>query len=565
MINIDIREHKKLGANFSAFVSFDYDNRIVEVLRGLPFKNYDKDTTTWEIPVTKVFSVIESLQDFEIKLFGELSELMPKPATLELPTGFEFKTKPFSYQVDGLQFGLEHECWFLGDMQGLGKSKQAIDIAVARKLAHNYNHCLIVCGVNTLKWNWVNEIHTHSNEDACILGQKVVKGKIKIGSSKDKFNDLNNISMGIGDYPYFLITNVESFRDDDFATIVSTLCKRGLINMCVADEMHKMKNPSSQQSKGFLKCLPECRIGMTGTPLMNSPLDLYVILKWLGYETHPFYAFKKYYCVMGGYGGYEIIGYRNMEQLTAQINEIMLRRLKSDVLDLPEKLYVDEYVDMLPKQSKLYAEVESGIKSELAMGELDITNPLSALIRLRQTTGYTGILSEVVKESAKLDRMIEIVENCISNNEKVIIFSNWTQITDIVQEKLKSINCNCLAITGNTNDSDRQSYVEAFQNDPKYQAIVGTIGAMGTGLTLTAATTIIFMDEPWSRALLDQAIDRAHRIGQKNNISIHTIMCKDTIDERIHEIIYKKGVMSDAIIDGKVIGNKMEVFNYLLS
>ena len=327
--------------------------------------------------------------------------------------------------------------------------------------------------------------------------------------------------------------------------------------------VHNCKNPTAQQTNGFLKCLPQCRIGMTGTPLMNSPLDLYVILKWLGFEKHTFSAFKKHYCVMGGFGGYEVVGYKNMSQLTAQINEIMLRRLKSEVLDLPDKTYVDEFVEMGSKQAALYKEVEVGIKTNLANGEINLVNPLSALIRLRQCTGYTGILSDKVFESAKLERMKDLVEECIANKQKCIIFSNWAAMTDIITEELTDMGFKGKSITGATKDEERQMIVENFQTDPNQNYIVGTIGAMGTGLTLTAATTVIFMDEPWNRALYDQAVDRAHRIGQKNNITIYNLLTKDTIDCRIHEIVYKKGTMSDAIIDGKGVMSR-EVFEYLL-
>ena len=136
-------------------------------------------------------------------------------------------------------------------------------------------------------------------------------------------------------------------------------------------------------------------------------------------------------------------------------------------------------------------------------------------------------------------------------------------MTDIIFEKLKKYNP--AIITGGTKDSERQNMVDKFQNDNSCSVIIGTVGAMGTGLTLTAGSTVIFVDEPWNRAWFDQAVDRAHRIGAKSNITIYSIMFKDTIDERIHNIIYKKGVMSDAIIDGKVVGNKTELLNYLLN
>lgn len=566
MILIDIRKSNKLkDSEYSAFIKFDYNSKIVEAIRELPFRYYNPDETEWEIPTNKVETLINKFKGFDIKIYGKLSIFEDKNTKINLPETFEFKTKPFSHQLEGVKYGLECDRWFLGDEQGLGKTKQVIDIAIARKLAYGYKHCLIVCGVNTLKWNWVNEIHTHSNEGAWILGQKWVKGKWKIGSTADKLDTLKALTdKNSPELPYFLITNVESFRDKNIADTIKNLCDKGIINMCAADEMHKMKNPAAQQTKGFLKCLPEVRIGMTGTPLMNSPMDLYVILKWLGYESHAFYSFKQHYCVMGGYGGYEIVGYKNMDQLTAQVREIMLRRLKSEVLDLPEKTYVDELVEMETKQAVMYKEVENGLKADYINGDIDLTNPLSALIRLRQTTGYPGILSDTITESAKLDRMEDIVEECVANNEKVIIFSNWTQMTEEIVNRIKP-KYDYAIITGETSDSSRQTMVDDFQNNSNCKVIVGTIGAMGTGLTLTAATTVIFVDEPWNKALFDQAVDRAHRIGQKNNITIYSIMCKDTIDERIHNIIYKKGAMSDAIIDGRVIGNKTEVFNYLLN
>ena len=566
MILIDIRKSNKLkDSEYSAFIKFDYNSKIVDAIRELPFRYYNPSETEWEVPTNKVEYLINKLKEFDIKICGKITIFEDKNTNIGLPEGFEFKTKPFSHQLEGVEYGLKYDRWFLGDEQGLGKTKQVIDIAVARKVMYGYRFCLIVCGVNTLKWNWVNEIHTHSKEDAYILGQRRKGTKIRIGSTKDKLEDLKLMYDRKEPHPYFIITNVESFRDKNIADTISDLCKKGIIGMCAADEMHKMKNPTAQQTKGFLKCLPYCRIGMTGTPLMNSPMDLYVILKWLGYESHAFYSFKQHYCVMGGYGGYEIVGYKNLDQLTAQVREIMLRRLKSEVLDLPEKIYVDDIVEMDGKQAVMYKEVEAGLKADYINGDIDLTNPLSALIRLRQTTGYPGILSDEITESAKLDRMEEIVENCISNDEKVIIFSNWTQMTDAICNKLKSSGHNVGVITGETPDSSRQEIVDVFQNSSDLSVLVGTIGAMGTGLTLTAATTVIFVDEPWNKALFDQAVDRAHRIGQKNNITIYSIMCKDTIDERIHNLIYKKGAMSDAIIDGKVVGNKNEVFDYLLN
>ena len=135
-------------------------------------------------------------------------------------------------------------------------------------------------------------------------------------------------------------------------------------------------------------------------------------------------------------------------------------------------------------------------------------------------------------------------------------------MTDIIKQKLKQYNP--AIITGETKDDERTAQQDKFMLDNTCKVIIGTIGAMGTGLTLTAGNTVIFLDEPWNKALFDQAVDRCHRIGTKSTVFIYSIMCKDTIDERIHELIYKKGKIAEAMLDnGKM--SKTELLNYLLS
>lgn len=562
MITIEIRKANRANGDYSMFVSFPYDTRIIDIIREFPTRYWCPDTKEWEVPALKIDELMDKLIDYPVDLIGQ--ELLVAEQ-VEAPKDFEFKTKPFNHQIVGFNYGLNHTRWLLGDEQGLGKTKQVIDIAVAKKLQYGYKHCLIVCGVNGLKWNWREEIKTHSNESSHILGQKIKKGKISIGSTQDKIHDLDTLLASPETIlDYFIITNVESLRNEEIVSKLSELCNNKIIGLIAADEVHKMKNPTSQQGKGFLKLCAENEIAMTGTPLMNTPLDLYIILKWLGYEKHSFYAFKNHHCIMGGYGGYEVVGYKNMAELQEQLDVLMLRRLKEDVLDLPEKTYIDEYVEMKGKQEQIYKEVTMEIKANI--DQISIApNPLAELIRMRQATGYTGILSSTIKESAKLDRMEELVDDAVENGKKVVIFSNWTQITDVIMDRLSVKGYEPVIITGQTPDASRQAYVNYFQNEPKCKVIVGTTGAMGTGLTLTAGTVEIFLDEPWSKALKDQAEDRCHRIGQNNNVTIYTLITKNTIDERIHELVEEKGALSDAIIDGKITKDKMELLQFLLS
>lgn len=553
MINIEVKEAVKVNGDRSAFISFPYDAELVNILRNEPNRFWHSKEKLWEIPARRLTEVVQLMGKREITITGEYQK---KERAAIIPDGFEFKTKPFEHQIEGFEYGLKYDRFLLGDEQGLGKTKQVIDIAVAKKLTKKYKHCLIICGVNGLKWNWQAEIGVHSNESSWILGTRYNgKGKATVGSGKDKLADLTNLPES-----YFLITNVESLRDKDICNKIKELCDDDTIGMVAIDEIHKCKNPASQQGKAILKILPETRIAMTGTPLMNSPLDLFIVLKWLGFEKHSFFQFKKHYCVMGGYGGYEVVGYRNLGELQENLDSLMLRRLKKDALDLPDKINSTEYVEMSKAQTIIYNEVKAEIKEQIDKIKIS-NNPLAQLIRLRQATGFTGILSSQVKESAKLDRLEEIVEELAENKEKCIIFSNWTDMTAPTYERLKRFNP--AIITGET--KDRVAEQDKFMNDGSCKCIIGTIGAMGTGLTLTAATTVIFLDSPWNRANKEQAEDRAHRIGTKSNVNIITLVCKDTIDERIEELVHQKGAMADALVDGKMDTSKSQIIDFLLN
>ena len=563
LINIDIRKSEKCNGDYSLFITFPYNADLVNYFRQFNSRWYHTDTKEWEL-ASKYFDEIVAYIKTTPKLTCDIfhKELLnQKREFVDIPDDYVFKTTPFEHQLEALSFGMNKDRWLLGDTMGLGKTKVAIDLACIKKQKENYKHCLIVCGVNGLKWNWINEIATHSNESGYILGQSERNGKITIGSTEDKFNDIANLK---NNRAYFIITNIETMRSEKCVSELRKQCSKGEINMIVLDEAHICKNTTSQQGKGMLKLTTKTMLAMTGTPLMNNPLDLYFILRWLGYEKHNLYAFKNYYCEMGGYGGYEIVGYKHLNELQEQLQEFMIRRLKEDVFDLPEKIYVNEYVELLPKQKQVYNEVRQAIKMNIDQIKM-VNNPLTELIRMRQATGYPGILSSTVTESAKLDRLEELVDEAINNNQKVVIFSNWTQMTDAVRTRLHNKNYRLRVITGETKDNVRQEYVDEFQNDPKCKVILGTIGAMGTGITLTSGTIEIFLDEPWNKALKEQAVDRCHRIGTKSNVTIYTLIAKNTIDERIHELVEHKGAIADMIVDGKIVGNKKEILEFLLN
>lgn len=230
-IKIDIRKAAQLAGDNSLFISFPFDSRLVDTVRSFPIKFWHGMVKEWELPFNKLGEFINKVQDYEVEINAEqYISLEAKKA--EMPKGFEFKTKPFEHQIDGFNYGLTHDRWLLADEQGLGKTKQVIDIAVAKKLQHDCKHCLIICGVNGLKYNWMNEIQTHSNETGYILG---TRGN-KIGSNKDKLADLTALPAS---NTYFIITNIESIRDEQINAKIKELCVSGDIGVIAVDEIHK--------------------------------------------------------------------------------------------------------------------------------------------------------------------------------------------------------------------------------------------------------------------------------------------------------------------------------------
>jgi SNF2 family DNA or RNA helicase len=571
MIKIHIWEPDKLANNIlvkkSAFVSFDYNPDIVNYIKQMGTRVYNPDNHTWEMPINNIIGLCNKFENEEIKIEGIYEDLHKQEFEIDIPKDFEFKTKPFAHQIDGVRFGLNKKRFLLGDDQGLGKTKQIIDFVGCLEKTATINKVLIICGVNSLKYNWQSEIGIHSDEKGWVLGTRFRKttGKAYEGSTKDKLADLENLPDS-----RYLITNIETLRAGaekiskskyhfPVAEKLAELCKKGIISVIAFDECHKSKDPTSLQSRAMSLLSAPYMAAMSGTPLMNNPLDLYFPLSWLGYEKHSFYQFKQHYCTLGGWGGSQVVGYKNLEEIRALMDEVMLRRLKTEVLDLPEKIRKIEYVDMTAKQAQIYKEVYMGVMNELQKIKFS-NNPLSMMIRLRQATGWTGILSQTVQESAKMDRMVELIEEISASGQKAIVFSNWESMTEIAREKLKAYNP--AYITGATKADDRMNEVTRFQNDKNCKVIIGTIGAMGTGLTLTAAQNVIFLDSPWNMALKAQAEDRAHRIGTQGTVNVITLVCKNTIDERIEELVEKKGQIADALVDGKV---SIEDINYLLS
>lgn len=541
MINITEGKAKKLPGKISLFVSFNYNQNIVDIFKQLSTRYYDAKNKLWEVPCTDLKFLLEKLVTYdEIKL-TLLEDKKQKEKEINLVT--KYKTKPFDYQLEAIKYGLQKDKWLLLDAPGLGKTLTMILLAQELKKQRDVKHCLIVCGINTLKFNWVNEIHKHSNLSCRILGQKYnKKGDIVIGSVADRLNDLKQkISE------FFVITNIETLRDEK---IIKEINKgKNKFDIIIVDEVHTCKSNSSEQGKNLLKLKADYKIAMTGTLLVNNPLDLYVPLKFIEDENCSFGNFKSYYINYGGPFGNEILGYKNMDVLKDQLKNVSLRRTK-DILNLPPKTIINEIVEMNSKQNIFYENIVKGITSQVDKVTLTPQSILGMVCRLRQASACPSILTTENIESEKLLRAIELTNELLSNNEKVVIFSTFKETCNKLLSYLPKENC--LICNGDYKDDIINRNIYEFQNNDKIKVLICTWSKMGTGITLTAASTAIFIDTPFTPAAYQQAQDRIYRIGSKKPVFIYNLICKNTIDERVLEILEDKDAISSYIIDDTI-------------
>lgn len=543
MITIEEKLNSKVPGTSSLYISFEYNKDIVEALKNsVTVANYDKKSKVWEVPVTDLASIINSVNvfdDIELKLKPDEKKHPVKDVQLS-----KFKTTPFPYQAEGIKFGLSHDKWLLLDAPGLGKTLQMLYLALELKKREGIEHCLIICGVNNLKFNWKREIKKHTEESCYILGQRITKsGKFTIGSVNDRVADLNRTID-----EFFVVTNIETLRD---ANVLKGINKgANKFDLIIIDEVHRCKNPTAVQSKNFLKLTSaKYRVALTGTLLLNSPLDAYIPLKWIGKEHCSFSNFKYYYCNYTGFFNNDFVGYRNVDTLKEQLNECSLRRTK-DLLDLPEKTIITQIVEMNPIQETFYSNIQAGVVDQVDKVDMSTANILSMVARLRQATECPSVLTTENIKSEKVSVAEDLVEQIVSGDEKVVVFSTFKETLNTLKEDLKQYKP--LLCTGDVPDVIINENIEKFQNDNEHMVMLCTTSKMGTGVTLNRATHAIFVSNPWTAADCQQCEDRIHRIGSKKPVFIHYLISNNTIDQRVDELVHDKGAISDYIIDDKI-------------
>lgn len=327
----------------------------------------------------------------------------------------------------------------------------------------------------------------------------------------------------------------------------------------IADESHRAKNRKAQQTRALKKIKATYKTALTGTPATNKPYDLWSQLNWLySSEFRSFWRFYEQYCdytIEYPHGYHKFKGTKNEDELLSVIRPYYRRHLKLEQCcehhpygvqpALPPKYYTDIWVDLHPKQRKAYDEMRKDMIAwlETQNGNTPLVAPvvIAQLIRLQQlSVAYASITSlidehtgeinhivELTDPSSKIDALMQILED--NEEEQIVVFSQFKKVINLVAERLRRAEIEFVDVTGDVEHNQRAINIDRFQAGD-VRVFLGTIAAGGEGITLTASSTVVFLDRDWSPAKNAQAEDRLHRIGQRNAVQVIDIISRDTVD-----------------------------------
>lgn len=441
----------------------------------------------------------------------------------------------YSYQVDGIRTLARRKSFLLADDMGLGKSLQSLTVFAIDVYRGWAKTALVVCPVS-LKGNWADEIEKFSRFPYVILD----------GSPMDRAKQLLIFDEITG--PKILICNYEQ------VIAHRKLLDKFNFDVSIFDEAHYMQNPKSQRTKACLDVYSRRSFLLTGTPMLNHVNNLWALLHRIDPNGFPdYFKFINRYAVMGGYKNKQIIGVKNEKELTERLQNLMLRRLKRDVLDLPEVQIIDRRVDLHPEQKKLYDEVYNEMQlTRIDMAKPDnIDNALTKFLRLKQICGtikpFTG-----TDISSKLDLAVADDVEIISNGHKVVVFTQFREMQACHAERLqKELGCPIWQLHGDVPKPHRNEIVKEWAMTSEPGALVCMIQVAGIGLNMTAARHASFLDKLFVPGLNQQAIDRLHRIGASKTqpVQVREYLARGTIENRVNQILRMKQKVAAEIVE----------------
>lgn len=443
-------------------------------------------------------------------------------------TGFKWLKILDNYNFGGI----------LADDMGLGKTIQILSVILDYVQNNKERRASLVVSPSSLSLNWQNEAEKFANG----LKTLVIRGSLL--ERKSRIEEIDNYDLVITSYD-LLKRDIDLYKEKDYQ-----------FKYIIADEAQYLKNSNTQNAKSIKQIKADTRYALTGTPIENSLAELWSIFDFImpGY----LFGYRKFK------NTYEtpIIkdeDEKSMAKLKMLIEPFVLRRNKKEVLkELPEKTVTVLNNEMGEEQRNIYLNYLADAKQELAEQielngyEHSHMQILAVLTRLRQICCHPSLFLDNYHEgSSKLEQCMEIVQDATEGGHKILLFSGYTSMFEIIEKELKKCNIKYFKLTGATKVEDRMKLVDEFNENPEIKVFLISLKAGGTGLNLTGADMVIHYDPWWNISTENQATDRAYRIGQKNNVQVYKLITKNSIEEKIYELQKKKAKLADNMLDTK--------------
>ena len=458
---------------------------------------------------------------------------------------YRFKTKPYKHQLTALEKSWNRETYAYFMEMGTGKTKVLIDNLAMLYDKGKVNGALIVAPKGVVGTWYNNEIPAHLPdhiENVPVLWQANI--------TKEQSRKLGNL-FKIGEELHILIMNVEAFSTTKGVDFARKFLSSHNTLMAI-DESTTIKNPKAKRTESILKLseMAKYRRIMTGSPVTKNPLDLYSQCEFLSpwhLDVQSYYAFRPRYAIMknANIAGRQIqlvAGFQRLGELSEKLNPFSYRVLKSDCLDLPDKIYMKRQIKLSPDQFKVYDQMKKEALATLNGKKVTTVNALTQLMRLHQITCGHFTSDDGMTQPIKNNRIDELMDVLEETEGKAIIWAHYQyDITNIIKEVVKVHGPGSVVdYYGLTPQDERDPNRERFQSDPKCRFLVGTPSTGGYGLTLTAANTVIYYSNGYDLEKRLQSEDRAHRIGQKKSVTYVDINAEETVDEKIVKSLRKK-------------------------
>ncbi|KQK15029.1 SWI/SNF-related matrix-associated actin-dependent regulator of chromatin subfamily A-like protein 1 [Brachypodium distachyon] len=532
---------------------FPYNQKLVDAFHKIPKASWNGKERVWIFPPTSL-AIAEEVLHAVPGLAAELHKLDPLvqrafDAALavkdlrglydRIPTDVESKLMPF--QREGVRFSLQHGGRVLiADEMGLGKTLQAIAVA---SCLHDAWPVLVI-SPSSLRLHWATMIQQWLNiptEDILVVLPQTG------GSNKAGFRLVYSNTKG--DFDLDGVFNVISY--DVIPKIQSTLLDLDF-KIVIADESHFLKNAQAKRTIASLPVLQKAQyvVLLSGTPALSRPIELFTQLQALYPNVYKnVNEYGNRYCKGGFFGMYQ--GASNHEELHNLMKAtVMIRRLKKDVLsELPVKRRQQVFLDLSEKEMKhiraLFRELET---VKIKMQSCDSKEMFDSL-----KFNQKNIINKIYTDSAdaKIPAVLDYLGTVIEADCKFLIFAHHQPMIDAIHQHLLKKKVNCIRIDGQTPVAVRQTLVTDFQNKDDIKAAVLSIKAGGVGLTLTAASTVIFAELSWTPGDIIQAEDRAHRIGQVSSVNIYYLLANETVDDIIWDVVQGKLENLGQMLDGQ--------------